>query len=364
MRASASRRSCRGRFVHPLWPGALRHLRRRVRAALNAMRTLVGGDAVALTVRCRCLPQASTQPSATCPSACASVHAPVCACVRALNPKSYRVFTENQIEQDDQGAAAMPIPPCLPSRADLPPSHCMPHCTVRWPTPATPRHRRAGARHPAGAARARPDGRRRPPAAARPRPSCFPRSSACSPRAPSGEPARERGVVYGPRVLVLDADPRTRDAGRQGRHSLRPPRAGPARRDRPRRRALPAADQGAARPARHPDRHAGPPARPPADRQGGARQRRDPGPRRSRPHARHGLHRRHHDHRRAHAEGAPDADVQRHLRRQRRPPGAADCCATRRRSTCPRTPTPTPTSSSACTGPTTARTRTRCSTTS
>ena len=49
-------------------------------------------------------------------------------------------------------------------------------------------------------------------------------------------------------------------------------------------------------------------------------QRRDARPRRGRPHARHGLHRRHHDDRRPRADGAPDGDVQRHLPRPRRPP--------------------------------------------
>ena len=57
------------------------------------------------------------------------------------------------------------------------------------------------------------------------------------------------------------------------------------------------------------------------------------------------------------AEPRPNArqtrDVQRHLRRPRRPPGAATAARRRSASTWPRTPTPTPTSSSACTGPTT-----------
>ena len=62
--------------------------------------------------------------------------------------------------------------------------------------------------------------------------------------------------------------------------------------------------------------------------------------------------------------GAPDGDVQRHLRSATSAASPRTCCASRSASTSRRTPTPTPTSSSACTGPTTSPTRTRCSTTS
>ena len=58
---------------------------------------------------------------------------------------------------------------------------------------------------------------------------------------------------------------------------------------------------------RRADRHAGPPARPFRARRHPAERRQDPGDRRSRPHARHGLHPRRRAHRRPAAAAAPDA---------------------------------------------------------
>ena len=104
---------------------------------------------------------------------------------------------------------------------------------------------------------------------------------------------RERGQPSGPRVLVLAP---TRELAMQVSKAcsdLRPQRAGPARRHRRRRRALRGPAEGAARPAGHPDRHPGPPDRPHGQRQGDDVAGRTADPRRSRPHARHGLHRRH-----------------------------------------------------------------------
>ena len=214
-------------------------------------------------------------------------------------------------------------------------------------------HRRPDGRHPAGARRRRPDGRRQPPAAARPRRSSCRRCNRVLAARADTTKRREKGTVYGPRILVLTP---TRELAMQiakaaamyGRH-VPGLRVATVVGGVP----YPAQLPGAARPARHPDLDARPPARPPADRQGRARERRDAGARRSRSHARHGLHRRHHDDRRPRADRAPDGDVQRHLPRQRRPPRRRTCCAIRSASTSPRTPTPTPTSSSACTGPTT-----------
>ncbi|MEI2678528.1 MAG: hypothetical protein V9G29_12105 [Burkholderiaceae bacterium] len=78
------------------------------------------------------------------------------------------------------------------------------------------------------------------PAAARRHPSSCPAlERILAARADTDASRRERGVVYGPRVLVLAPTRELAHAGRQGGHRLRPPRAGPARRHRRRRRALP-----------------------------------------------------------------------------------------------------------------------------
>ena len=86
------------------------------------------------------------------------------------------------------------------------------------------------------------------------------------------------------------ADPGTGHADRERCQRSRHPHAGnrPLRR---RRHRLPeAARRPALRPDRYPDRHAGPPHRLPEPRPHRAALRRDPGHRRGRPHARHGLH--------------------------------------------------------------------------
>ena len=221
------------------------------------------------------------------------------------------MFTENQTSQDQQDAT--PAPAALRRQRLRRPR------TARLPAPRAGRRRlhdadrSAVARHPAGAGgprsarvvidRQRQDGLLRAAGAAR------------RARRARQRRAPRQGRRLRPARAGADAHPRTGDPGLQGHRHLWPPCAGPARRHGRRRRALWRATEGHARPAGRADRDARPPDRPRQERQAGARQRGDAGPRRSRPHARHGLHRRHPLHRRVHAQDAPDDDVQRHLRR-------------------------------------------------
>ncbi len=86
-----------------------------------------------------------------------------------------------------------------------------------------------------------------------------------------------------------DADPRAGDADRRQRRGLRPPRPAPHGR-RLRRRPDRAPDQGAAVRGRDPRRDAGPADGPRRAAHGQPVAGRDPGPRRGRPDARHGVH--------------------------------------------------------------------------
>ena len=135
--------------------------------------------------------------------------------------------------------------------------------------------------------------------------------------ASEGEPADGRGAPRSgekgsrPRSLVLDADPRARDAGGRGDAQVRPRarRAGRARLRRP-------ADHRAAPPARARGRHrrrdAGPRGGPPRARVDPPRRGRDRRARRGRRDARHGLRRRPRADPRRAARGAPDGALLRH----------------------------------------------------
>ena len=125
-------------------------------------------------------------------------------------------------------------------------------------------------------------------------------------------PPDDRYPVRGPRQVAHaadahpGADARTgRPGGRELRDLRQVPQAQHGAADR--RRELPRPGARARARRRRADRHPGPPARPLRARRHPAERREDPGDRRSRSHARHGLHPRCRAHRRPAVADAPDA---------------------------------------------------------
>ena len=186
-------------------------------------------------------------------------------------------------------------PPRAPSRCHLStsawPSPCCAPFTNRLhhahPDPGPGHSRRAGRRRPA---RRRPDRHRQDR-----------RLHAADAAPPDGQArrARRRAAALPIRALILTP---TRELAAQVEESVRTygKHAKLTSHGDVRRRRHAAADRPLRARRRHPRRHAGPPARPPPARAPRPVARRDLRPRRSRPHARHGLHPRH-------QEGAGDA---------------------------------------------------------
>ena len=115
------------------------------------------------------------------------------------------------------------------------------------------------------------------------------RAKARMPRSLILEPTRELAAQVAGELRDLRQEPQAQHGAADRRREL--PRPGTSPRAR-RRRA---------------DRHPGPPARPHRARRHPAERRQDPGDRRSRPHARHGLHPRRRAHREPAAAASPDA---------------------------------------------------------